>query len=312
MAYRMSWLIIGVRFEFHPSSASSNPSNASTITGVSPALSSSEPRHNDDSSAKRTGYSIAPSRPSRTTIRDIDTSFEVILARLPRYAAPGFPQHVTQRGNNRSVMFVAPADYLFLRECLVAACAKHGCRVHAYAFMTNHFHLLVTPTTADGVSEMMQTAGRRYVRRFNDTYQRTGTLWEGRYKATVVEVDRYLMACHRYIELNPVRAGLVKGPANYPWSSYRANALGTRDPLVGLHESLHQLGADARARRSAYRALLGDGLPDTTLNEIRNATDSGWALGNQRFREEIAELLGRRTQPAIRGRPPRSKDEIRI
>jgi len=209
-------------------------------------------------------------------------------------------------------MFAARADYLLLHECLTAASKAHGCRVHAYAFMTNHIHVLVTPTTAEGVSEMMQTAGRRYVRRFNDAYQRTGTLWEGRYKATVVEIERYLIACHRYIELNPVRAGLVERPAQYQWSSYRANAFGARDPLVTPHESFHALGPDARAWRRAYRALVEEGLPDSTLNEIRDATNGGWALGNDRFREEIAELVGRRAQRATRGRPPRRKDEIRI
>ena len=209
-------------------------------------------------------------------------------------------------------MFVEPTDYLFLRECLVEACERHGCRVHAYVFMTNHAHVLITPTTPSGVSEVMQTVGRRYVRRFNDTYRRTGTLWEGRYKATVVETDRYLLACHRYIELNPVRAGLVERPKDYRWSSYHANALGDRDPLVTQHESLHKLGTNARGRRTAYRALVDDGLPDSTINEIRDATNHGWALGSQRFREEIATLLGRRTQPAIRGRPLRSKDEIRL
>ena len=186
-------------------------------------------------------------------------------------------QHVIQRGNNRSVMFATPADYRFLHRCLREACERHGCRVHAYVFMANHFHLLMTATTDDGVSRVMQTAGRRYVRSFNDLYRRTGTLWEGRFRATVVDTDHYLLACHRYIELNPVRAGLVKSAGDYSWSSYRANAFGKHDPLVTPHELYLALGADARGRRSAHRALVDDGVSDSTLGEIRGATNGGWA-----------------------------------
>ena len=129
------------------------------------------------------------------------------MARLPRYAAVGVPQHVIQRGNNRSAVFAAESDYLFFRECLVAACMLHECELHAYVFMTNHSHLLMTPWTAGAVSSVMQDVGRRYVKRFNATYQRTGTLWEGRYRATLVDHESYLFTCYRYIELNPVRAG---------------------------------------------------------------------------------------------------------
>ena len=234
------------------------------------------------------------------------------MARLPRYAAPGGAQHVIQRGNNRSAMFAAPADYRFLHRCLREACDEHGCRVHAYVFMTNHFHLLMTATTADGVSRVMQTVGRRYVRYFNDLYQRTGTLWDGRFRATLVQTDRYLLACHRYIELNPVRAGLVTALADHPWSSYGASAFGAYDSLVRSHEAYLALDADPRRRQSAYRALVDDGLSDSMLDDIRSATNGGWVLGTKRFREEIAALLGRRTQAGRRGRRPRKKDEIRL
>jgi len=239
-------------------------------------------------------------------------SLEVTLARLPRYAAPGGAQHVIQRGNNRSVIFAAPADYRFLHRCLRDACDQHGCRVHAYGFMTNHVHLLMTASTADGVSRVMQTVGRRYVRCFNDLYHRTGTLWEGRFRATLVQTDRYLLACHRYIELNPVRAGLVAAPAGYPWTSYGANAFGVYDSLVTAHESYLALGTDPRCRQSAYRALVDDGLSDSMLEEIRSATNGGWVLGTKQFREEVAALLGRRTQAGRRGRRPRKNDEIRL
>ena len=158
----------------------------------------------------------------------------------------------------------------------------------------------------------MQAVGRRYVRWFNDTYERTGTLWEGRFKATVVDTDHYLLACYRYIELNPVRGGLVADPGHYRWSSYRANALGTDNPLVTPHERYDALGTDAAHRQLAYRVLIGAVIPDVTLDEIRSATNAGWALGGKRFRDEIAALLARRTQPAIRGARARKKDVIRI
>jgi putative transposase len=222
------------------------------------------------------------------------------------------PQHVIQRGNNRSVLFVRDSDYRSFLDILLIECERHGCRVHAYVLMTNHVHLLMTPSTASGVSAVMQAVGRRYVRWFNDTYERTGTLWEGRFKATVVDTEHYLLACYRYIELNPVRGGLVTNPGRYRWSSYRANALGIANPLVTPHERYDALGADASHRQLAYRALVCAVIPDVTLDEIRSATNTGWALGSKRFRDEIAALLARRTQPAIRGSRPRKKDVIRI
>jgi len=177
--------------------------------------------------------------------------------------------------------------------------------------MTNHVHLLMTPTSASGIAKVMQSVGRRYVRRFNDTYERTGTLWEGRYKATLVDSEQYFLACHRYIELNPVRAGLVGDPRDYAWSSYRANALGAADPLVTPHERYLGLGTTVTDRQRAYRELCR-ALPDSTLANIREATNKGWALGGKRFRDEMATLLARRTHPRPRGRPPRRNDENRV
>lgn len=234
------------------------------------------------------------------------------MARLPRYAAVGVPQHVIQRGNNRSAVFAAESDYLFFRECLVAACKLHECELHAYVFMTNHSHLLMTPRTAGAVSSVMQDVGRRYVKRFNATYQRTGTLWEGRYRATLVDRDSYLFACYRYIELNPVRAGLAGDARDYRWSSHRANAYGVRDPAITPHASYHKLGPDAKSRQAAYRALFVTPLDDSTLDAIRDATNRGWALGSRRFREEVAALEKRRVEPGLPGRRPRENDDIRI
>ena len=218
------------------------------------------------------------------------------MSRLPRYAAPGFPQHVIQRGNNRCACFAADPDYLFFRECLSSACEKYGCRIHAYVFMTNHVHLLMTPSTETAIGQVMQSVGRRYVGHFNSTYRRTGTLWEGRYKATVVETESYLLACYRYIELNPVRAGLVERPRVFPWSSHGANAFGECDALVSPHEVYSQLGRHDAARRAVYRGFFDVPLDETTVTTIRDATQKGWTLGSKKFRQEIAALVGRRTE----------------
>ena len=234
------------------------------------------------------------------------------MPRLPRYAAPGTPQHVIQRGNNRSSLFGSDADYRFFLECLRTACERFQCLVHAYVLMTNHVHVLMTPSTPGAIARVMQSVGRRYVRYFNTVHHRTGTLWEGRYRATVVDTESYLLACHRYIELNPVRAGLVANPGNYRWSSHRANAFGLRDPIVSPHACYTALDADAKARRAAYRALFIDPLDDATLEAIRDATNRGWALGTKSFREEIRALVQRRVEPATRGRRPRRNDEIRL
>jgi putative transposase len=168
--------------------------------------------------------------------------------------------------------------------------------------MTNHVHLLVTPESDSGISRVMQSVGRRYVRYFNDLHGRTGTLWEGRYRASLVQADSYLFACYRYIELNPVRAGLAAQPRDYAWSSHHANAFGREDPIVTPHEAYRALGAGSRERAAAYRALFDKALDKVTLDAIRDATNKGWALGSRRFRDEIAGLLGRRTQPISAGR----------
>jgi putative transposase len=229
------------------------------------------------------------------------------MARLPRYAVPGQPQHVIQRGNNRAVLFAAAPDYQFFRDCLQGACEHHGCQVHAYVFMTNHVHLLMTPQTGGGIGKVMQSVGRRYVQYFNFTYGRTGTLWEGRYKATLIDTERYLLTCYRYIELNPVRAGLVAAPGEYSWSSYGANALGRYDPLVTMHNQYLGLGADPNTRQAAYRALFQTAIDGLTLRAIRDATNTGWALGNDRFRDEITQLLKRRARPLPKGGDRRSR-----
>jgi putative transposase len=223
------------------------------------------------------------------------------MARLPRFIIPGHPQHVIVRGNNRQEIFCAEADYRFYLEKLEAACDKYQCDVHAYVLMTNHVHLLITPHREDSISKAMQMVGRYYVQYYNYCYRRTGTLWEGRYKATLIDSETYLLSCMRYIEMNPVRAGMVSHPSEYPWSSYGRNALGREDSLVVPHLEYRRLGRGEEQRQSAYRQLFRSRLGESVVNEIRNATNKAWVLGTDRFKGRIQQQLERRVQPSERG-----------
>lgn len=228
------------------------------------------------------------------------------MPRLPRYVLPGHPQHVIQRGNNRCPIFVADEDYARFRDELMDACRRYHCLVHAYVLMTNHVHFVMTPEQENSIAKVLQSVGRRYVQYFNFTYKRTGTLWEGRYKATPIDTERYLLICYRYIELNPVRANMVSHPGEYPWSSYGANALGRHDRLITPHPEYERLGSPGNERQTAYRALFEAHIDTKTLAEIRHATQKGWALGSDRFKDEIECLLQRRTRPLPRGGNRRS------
>lgn len=233
------------------------------------------------------------------------------MARQPRFGLPGQPQHVIVRGNNRSDIFCADEDYRFYLEKLKLACDKHRCSIHAYVLMTNHVHLLITPHEEEGVGKVMQMLGRYYVQYFNYAYQRTGTLWEGRYKATLIDSETYLLTCMRYIELNPVRAGMVNHPSEYPWSSYRYNALGKADALVTPHLQYRRLGKTDETRQAAYRQLFRHHIPEASLAEIREATNKAWVLGSDRFKERIQKQLERRVEPAARG-GDRKSESFRI
>jgi putative transposase len=223
------------------------------------------------------------------------------MARLPRLIIPGQPQHVIVRGNNRSEIFCCDADYRFYLEKLQAACKVHGCLVHGYVLMTNHVHLLITPSSETSLGKTLQMLGRYYVQYFNHCYQRTGTLWEGRYKATLIDSDEYLVTCMRYIELNPVRAGMVADPADYPWSSYHFNVLGQVDALVTPHFEFQRLGDDDIERQVAYRALFNQAISEAQINEIRDATNKSWALGDSLFKERVQKQLIRPVEPNARG-----------
>lgn len=229
------------------------------------------------------------------------------MARLPRFFAKGQPLHIIQRGNNRDPVFAAEPDYLFYLDCLERAAGEHGLAIHAYVLMTNHVHLLATPSQETSVPKTLQSVGRRYVQYFNYTYRRSGTLWEGRYRSTVIDAEAYLLTCMRYIELNPVRAqSMVEHPADYPWSSYRGNALGAEDALLAPHELYRRLGRSAEERQSSYRQLFRGQLAKADIDAIREATNKAWALGNDRFRAKIEALAGRRATPLPKGRPSKS------
>ena len=215
------------------------------------------------------------------------------MPRKPRMYLADVPCHVVQRGNNREACFFHDDDYRFYLDVLGDACRRYRVDVHAYALMTNHVHLLMTSRTVEGVSRVMQSLGRRYVQYVNRTYRRCGTLWESRHKASVVGAGQYLLACHRYIEWNPVSAGMVSHPGDYNWSSFAHNAWGRRDDLVSPHALYLALGEDTLARQSRYRELFASQLSKEQLHAIRTALDFSMPLGNDRFRQQIERALGR-------------------
>jgi putative transposase len=229
------------------------------------------------------------------------------MARQPRFGLPGCPQHVIQRGNNRQAIFCDTHDYRHFLDCLAFSAVQHAVEIHAYVLMTNHVHLLLTPSSVNGVGKVMQSVGRKYVRYFNDCYRRTGSLYEGRYRATMIDSSHYLLACMRYIELNPCRAGMVQHPSEYSWSSYRRNGCGAEDALISPHGEYLMLGAEEDSRRSAYRALFESAVGHETMDEIRDATNMAWVLGDVRFCAAIETQIARRALPLPRGGDRRSR-----
>jgi len=225
------------------------------------------------------------------------------VPRLKRMDVAGVAQHVVQRGNDRQPCFFRETDYVRYRQDLGEALLRFGCRLHAYVLMTNHVHLLLTPSEAGAVGRVMQALGRRYVRYVNDTLGRSGTLWEGRYKSCLVDSEQYVLACYRYIELNPLRAGMVAEAGGYRWSSHGCNADGHEDPLVSPHPSYLGLGIGPEERRECYRELLAFGLGSDELAAIRLYVQRQRALGSERFQAQIEQHLARRAGIGQPGRP---------
>ena len=230
------------------------------------------------------------------------------MARLPRLNLPDIPQHVIQRGINKQASFFSDKDYAVYLDKLKLYSEKYSVAVHSYVLMTNHVHLLMTPETEQGVSQLMQSLGRYYVRYINQTYDRSGTLWEGRYKSTLVDSDKYFLTVSRYIELNPVRAGMVAHPAEYPWSSYQYNALGKPVELITPHFLYQGLAKTDKTRQKRYTALFDKIIPDYTLEEIRNSINRAWVLGDGQFKRQIEKQTGRRASPLARGGDRKSEE----
>ncbi len=225
------------------------------------------------------------------------------MARLPRLSVAGYPHHVIQRGNDRQAIFADASDLTRYLDALRTVAAEHELSVHAYVLMPNHVHLLLTPTDARAIGAAMQAIGRRYVRWFNDRHSRTGALFEGRYRSTVVEADRYLMACMRYIELNPVRTLLVAAPEHYEWSSYRHHTGLATDDLISDHALYWQLGNTPFARQAEYRSLFEHHATAGEIDLIRQSTHGGWALGTHNFALRLGRASPRRSERRLPGRP---------
>ena len=231
------------------------------------------------------------------------------MPRQPRLLLPGVALHLIQRGNNRQECFFRESDYLLYLLHLRELAHRHDCQMHAYCLMPNHVHLLMTPAAPDAQSALMRNLGQRYVQYVNRKYGRSGTLWEGRYRCCVVESARYVLACYRYIELNPVRAGLVSHPGEFAWCSYRANALGADDRLTVPHSEYLALGSDDASRRRIYLSLFDEALQPSLIQSIREATSGGYPLGSEAFIASGSLPSGRKLVRGKAGRPAKRSME---
>ena len=225
------------------------------------------------------------------------------MPRRPIIVVPNIPLHIIQRGNNKQVCFFADDDYLFYLQWLEEYALITGCLIHAYVLMTNHVHLLLTPKNRSSAGDLLKRLGQRYVQYVNRTYKRTGTLWEGRYRSCLIQEEKYLLTCQRYIELNPVRAGIVEHPGEFRWSSYRHNGQGEMSTLITPHPLYQSLGETNEQKQSTYRELFRYELENDEIDQIRKATNGNFALGAKRFQDEISIMLGRRAFPGKTGRP---------
>ena len=223
------------------------------------------------------------------------------MPRPPRLVIPDQPLHIMHRGNNRQDVFTNAEDHQRFLQDLAVSLKKSDCSLHAYVLMTNHFHLLLSPPSGEALSRLMQSIGRRYVRYFNATYKRTGTLWEGRYKSSVIDSEAYLLTCYRYIEENPVRAGMVKSPKDYLWSSYHHNALGKMDSIIREHEIYNQLSRIESDRRLAYRELFTSPLQKYELELVTQSIKKDEVLGEDSFHAKIEVETGVKTRRGKHG-----------
>lgn len=229
------------------------------------------------------------------------------MPRKTRMYLPGIPVHVVQRGNNRAACFFSDDDHLYYKEVLAEGLRRYSASLHAYCLMTNHVHLLMTPAYEDSISRVIQHVGRQYVQFVNKRYSRSGTLWEGRHKGSLIDAETYLLTCYRYIELNPVAASMVRTPDEYRWSSYHANGHGKADTLVSEHPVYLALSENEKQRREHYRELFRSRIDTGDVHAIREACSANQVLGNSRFRREIEQVLGRKLGHRKRGRPAKRR-----
>ena len=230
------------------------------------------------------------------------------MPRRPRIHIDGIPLHIVQRGHNREACFFCDQDRYAYLGWLSDALQREHCQLHAYVLMTNHVHLLLTPEHAASVPGLIISVGRRYVQYINRSYGRTGTLWDSRYKSSLVQAETYLLLCQRYIELNPVRAGMVSGPGDYPWSSYRANAFGLANPMLSPHPLYLALSANNVVRYELYRDRFRTALDDAPLADLRMALNQDQPVGNSRFYAQIEAMTGQRRELRKRGRPKKNAE----
>ncbi len=231
------------------------------------------------------------------------------MPRKTRMYIAGVPAHVVQRGNNRNDTFFCPDDFLRYRHCLGEGLQRYGVALHAYVLMTNHVHLLMTPGDLTGISSVMQHVGRHYVLYVNRKYQRTGTLWEGRHKASLIHANDYLLTCMRYIEMNPVVACMVENPVQYRWSSHRFHVSGGKDELLTEHDVYRRLGADRSERQIRYLEFINSPSRPDEIEQIRQCLTYNHPLGNARFCAEIESALGLKIGYCKRGRPEKKGSE---
>jgi putative transposase len=232
------------------------------------------------------------------------------MPRRARLRLAGLPLHIIQRGNNRTACFFADKDCAFYLHHLGELSREFHCALHAYVLMTNHVHLLLTPAYPDGPSLLMKHLGQRYVQYVNRAYQRSGTLWEGRFRSSIVQEQAYFLRCHCYIELNPVRANMVSRPGDHRWSSFAANAGLATSRMLTPHSEYLALGRDRRERGAAYRDLFRWELGPAQLDEIRSAANGGFALGNDDFRAQVTGMLKRRAERGAPGRPRKDRLDL--
>lgn len=225
------------------------------------------------------------------------------MPRKPRFYLPNIPVHIVQRGHSRKPVFFETADYQAYLYWLKEASVRYECRIHAYVLMTNHIHILSTPKNINSISLMMQYLGMQYVPYINYNYGTSGSIWEGRYKANMIQDEEYLLTCMRYIELNPVRANMVRSSGAYPWSSYRANGEGKTDILTQPHHLYHSLGKTLKQRLETYTSLFKAHIEESDLDSIRSSWQSGTPLGNDYFKQKVEAKLQCKVGQTRRGRP---------